>query len=146
MYMKSAPTAGDKRIYAKTNRESVRNYARQWRDKSSRTCEELCTKKIRRQNNKCASFSIFMEYNEQVAVTIISLSWLFIMLSLFRKFSFSPTTTFPFLVREQISFYVEHQRDGDLKEHSLTSSSLLAVLTESIDCDNGWDCIGFCPI
>jgi len=28
----------------------------------------------------------------------------------------------------------------------LTSSSLLAVFTESIDCDNGWDCMGFCPI
>lgn len=28
----------------------------------------------------------------------------------------------------------------------LTSSSLLAVFTESIDCDNWWDCMGFCPI
>lgn len=31
------------------------------------------------------------------------------------------------------------------KKSRLTSSSLLAVFTESIDCDNWWDCIGFCP-
>lgn len=34
----------------------------------------------------------------------------------------------------------------DEKSVWLTSSSLLAVFTESIDCDNGWDCMGFCPI